>query len=111
MQVMSLHTKLRNLLETGLLSLRSNPDDGHVFQGEGAYYFNHDKVEILPEYLGKAPDGSDTVFSVPHDIAWVPSTKTMLAYSQADTGPFEIMPEEMKKVVSSFKNKNRSSVQ
>jgi hypothetical protein len=111
MQVVSLHTKLRNLLDSGILAMRSDPDLGHVFRGEGSYYLNQDKVEILADYKGPAPDGGEVTFEVPHDVAWIPRTKTMLAYAQADTGPFELMPEAVRTMMSAFKNKKRSSLQ
>lgn len=103
MQHVSLHVKLRNLLESGHLSLKSNPELGHVLAGEGSYYFGADKVQVIPDFVGPSPDGSGTEFTVPHDLAYVKETKTVLAYAPADSGPYEMMPESLRKMVQNFK--------
>jgi hypothetical protein len=110
MKVVSLHSKLKTLLGNGTIAIRSNPEHGHLFAGEGAYFFSDEKVEILPDYVGPAPDGSDLRFDVPHDIAWAPSTRTVLAYAESDTGEFEMMPEPLRKKVAAFNQKKNTTV-
>ena len=109
MQFLSLHVKLRQLLAAGVLSVRQDPDSCHVFSGEGSYYHGNDRVEILADYSGKLPGSDGETLSTPHDVAWNPNSKELLAYSPSDTGPFTQMPDELKKIVLSFKKKTLSS--
>lgn len=110
MQVLSIHSKLKILLEAGTISLKANPDLGHVFPGEGSYFFDDDKVEIISNYTGLVPDNSDVRLTEPHDMAWVPRTKTVLAYAPSDTGPFELMPTTLRNRVAAFKKKTATLI-
>jgi hypothetical protein len=112
MQQVSLFVKLRTLLDAGILSLQfdSGPESCQIFAGEGGYFYNGEKVEILADYTGTAPDGSEARYHEPHDIAWAPTSKTILASAVADTGPFELMPARLRSIVSKFKTKCKTSV-
>lgn len=110
MQFLSLHVKLRHMLEVGVLSLRQDLDLGHVLPGEGSYYYGNDKVDVIANYTGKLPGLPLDSLSIPHDVAWVERTKTMLAYAPSETGPFTQMPDELKKLVSDFKKKSMNYV-
>jgi hypothetical protein len=110
MQKLSLHTKLRSLLELGSLHLRQDPDLGHVLTGEGSYYMGDDKVEILANFHGTLPGDADITFSAPSDVAWIPRTGVIVAFALAEDEPFEIMPAPLRDVVSKFKQKQSSSL-
>jgi hypothetical protein len=110
MQTLSLHVKLRNLLDSGILSLKSDPELGHVLPGEGSYYFGEDKIEILSGVRGKLPGEADVTLTIPSDVAWVPRTCMILAHAPTDTGPFEVMPAQLRKMVADFKHKNKNSI-
>ena len=108
MLVTSLHVKLRSLLECGAVVVKPNVDNGSVFCGEGGYYYGQDRVDILSKCSGQLPDGSGIKLTVPHDIAWVPRTKTVIAYAPSDTGAFEQMPDELRRMVTVFNKKKRA---
>ncbi len=106
MKTLSLYAKLRNLHRTGILSLKFNPDLLHVYSGEGSYYYEDNPIEVVPDVTGKGPQGQ--YFSEPHDVAWVPATGTFLAASPSKPEPFQLIPPELRKLVSNFRAKSAS---
>lgn len=91
---LSLHSKMREMHRVGILELRKNPAIHH-FPGEGRMYYKGHKVEYINEHTGPAPDGSMD-FDEPHDIAWVPALKYMVAYAESYHEPFIPLKEPLK---------------
>lgn len=59
----------------------------HKLPGEGAYFFQGNPLEILSNFMGRERNsGPDLTFDKPHDVAWCPATKTVLATAITDTG-------------------------
>lgn len=77
---LSLHAKMKELEQIGALGtdVPSLPDP---IKGEGRWTYKGQPVEILSDYTGPAPDGCGAKFKDPHDVAWCPSEKLMLAFS------------------------------
>lgn len=105
MQKTTLHTKLRAMTELGIISIKFEPEKGHVFPGEGSYYYNDEPVKIVPDFVGRSPDGSDVSWTTPHDIAFAPKQNQLLAWADAAPEPFQIMPTELRAMVSRYKKK------
>jgi hypothetical protein len=104
MQTLSLYAKLRNLFDAGVLSLKADHDLCAVLEGEGTYYYGNEKVEVLSGVTAGESDNT------PLDIAWVPNSGVILAQAPTDTGPFEMMPPALRKIVASFKDSLKNSV-
>ncbi len=103
MKTLSLYAKLRNLSDIGVLNLRYNPEMYHIFKGEGSYYYGDNPVQIVPDVVGRGPEGQ--FFTEPHDVAWVPATKTFLAASPSKVEPFEPIPQRLRSLLSKFRSK------
>lgn len=82
----SLHVKLRELQRCGVLELRRDPRR-HYFEGEGAYFFKDAPIRVEADVLvpdaglGEVMKQDEVRFVKPHDVAWCPTHKTLLAYA------------------------------
>lgn len=99
MENISLHTRLRALVELNVLQIVANPDR-HFLKGEGAYHYKGNPIEILPDLVGPAPDNSGVKFDVPTDVAWCPKEKIMLTHARSIYEPFTPLEQPLRRRVS-----------
>lgn len=96
----SLHTKLRSLVELNVLEVKSDPER-HYFKGEGAYYYNDERIQVLADYTGPSPDGSDEFWNEPMDVAFAPKQKVVLASARRmPDEPFVPLTEPLRRRIA-----------
>lgn len=92
MDNLSLFSRLRTLLELGILTLVADPER-HYFAGEGTLKYNGHPISILSDYVGPSPDKSGDRIVIPHDIAWIPALNLILASGKSENIPFVPLKE------------------
>lgn len=86
---LSLFARMRELEKLGGdLTLEVDPSR-HYFPGEGRWKFKGKDLEFLVDYVGASPDGSKEGWKTPHDVAWCPGEKTVVAAAPTATERFE----------------------
>ena len=116
MKHLSLHVKLRNLVEAGALTVEQDYELRHVLKGEGSYRFKNKRIEVFSPYdpatapkdLKELIRNLQVTFAVPHDVAWSPSEKVLLAYAPTEHDQFTVMPDNLRKLVKNFRQKQLS---
>lgn len=101
---LSLQTKLNELQRRaeGFEVVSSNEDS---IPGEGRLTYKGQRVEYVADYTSpREPStqldhllAADALsFSTPHDIAWSPTEKVVLAYAASQHGPFTLISAPLK---------------
>lgn len=92
---LSLFSKLKELEKIGTIELRKT-ESSHILKEDGRWHFQGHPIEVIADFVGPAPDGSDHKFKDPHDVAWCPETKTLLAWAEVHKEPFKLMPKTLR---------------
>lgn len=101
MEHLSLYARLRALQELNELTVVRDPD--FHLEGEGELQYKGEKISIMADYVGPSPDNSGMKFTEPHDIAWLPSKKVVLAYGKSEHPPF--VPIKQRPVYANYQKK------
>lgn len=96
----SLHIKLKEIHRFGGIELRRDPTR-HYFEGEGSYFYNNEPLQFETNVWTPGPHqrelaevlrASEISFNQPHDLAWCPQQKMLVAYAHSTTEEFS-MPD------------------